>query len=102
VTILQAFKSAIEFEYNNDNLFTKILLDNALDGSGTYAATDEQSVDMCLADLYQYLTVHPDFKEGGTSQTWSKKALRTSRDELYRKWGLTPPSTNKVKGAQIW
>ena len=104
MTILEAFKSMIEFEYTNDNLFTKILTDQALTASDTYVLADEEDLDMCLAELCLVLSSQPDFREGGSSQTWSSKSLLKLRQTLYNKWGSEPPelSRNVIDGTEIW
>jgi len=91
VNKLAALKAMIEFSYSNDNLFEKIMLDHGLTTSDTYAATDRQDVDMCLADVYLHLATHPDYNEGGQSVKFPKKELLAARQRLYAKYGARPP-----------
>jgi len=105
MTNLQAFKSMIEFSYTNDNLFTKIMLDRGITGSGTYAATDAESLDYALADLYLYLAQHPDITEGKLSIKWNSAALLDARRDLFAKYGTRPPEDLNGKvldGTRIW
>ena len=106
MTTLEALKATIEFSYTNDNLFTKVLADNGLAGTETYSTDYERLVDLACADVYLYLASHPDYKEGGQSVTYSKKALLNARKLLYRKYGIDPPElTNKpatINGERIW
>ena len=78
-------------EYDNDNLMTKVLLDNGVTGSGTYAATDEQSVDLALADICLVLMSYPDIAEGKWRTKYSADDLDSLRRKIYMKWGLAIP-----------
>ena len=105
MTNLEAFKSLIEFSYTNDNLFTKLLLDRAITGSTTYAATAAQDIDLALADLYLYLAQHPDITEGKLSIKWNYDALIQARRDLFAKWATRPPEDTGVSyldGTRIW
>ena len=106
MTILEAFKSGIEFAYSNDNLFTRILTDRGLTGSTAYTASYAQDVDLAIADLYGYLVVHPDYSEGKQSQTWDRGKLLYARRMLYAKHGQIPPEiankTSSISGARLW
>jgi hypothetical protein len=97
MTNLEALKSVTEYRTSDDNLFTKVLLDNGVTGSGTYAAADEQSVDISAADLYGYLATHPDIAETGLSIKWDRNKLLQLRSNLYAKWGVALPETANRK-----
>lgn len=78
-------------EYNDGNLLTKVLVDNSVNGSAAYSATDKQAIDLCLADVYLYLATHPDTREGAWSQSWTPETLIAARVKLFQRYGLTPP-----------
>jgi len=104
---LEALKATIEFQYTNDNLFTKVLTDRDMTGAETYTKTDYQKkVDLACADLYLYLASHPDLKEGGLSLTWSKKQLLAARRKLFNKYGIEPPEISSrpgsINGTRVW
>lgn len=89
MTNLEALQSLTE--YSNVNLFTKILLDRGVTGSGTYVAANAQDIDMCYADVLLYLAQHPDIKDGSTSIKYTPGACIAARARLYTKWGLALP-----------
>lgn len=98
MTNLEAFKASTEYRSTDDNLFTKILLDNGITGGTTYAASAEQSIDIALADLYLYLATHPDIAETGHSEKWDRNKFIQLRRDIYSKWGLDLPETLNQKG----
>jgi hypothetical protein len=105
MTKLEALKATIEFEYTNDNLFTKVLTDRGITGSATYTASDAQDIDLCLADIYLYLAQHPDYTEGKQSEKWSGIDLIQARNDLFAKYGLRPPEQSAKKvinGTRSW
>jgi len=93
MTNLEALKSLTEYRGENDNLFTKALLDNGVTSGGTYAAADEQNIDMALADIYLYLAGHPDMNDGRWGVKYSVAKLLELRKSLYGKWGIALPET---------
>ena len=97
MTNLEALKSVTEYRSTSDNIFTKVLLDNDITSGGTYAAADEQSIDLAAADLYFYLSTHPDIVETGLSETWDRAKLLQARRNLYAKWGVALPETANRK-----
>jgi len=107
MTTLEALKATIEFQYTNDDLFTKVLTDRDMTGSETYTKADYQKkIDLACADLYLYLASHPDLKEGGLSLSWSKQQLLTARRKLFAKYGLNPPEISSrpgnIDGTRVW
>ena len=103
MTNLEALQSLVE--YTNSNLFTKVLLDNGITGSATYAATEAQGIDLSLADIYLYLAQHPDLTEGKFHVKYDPVYCMSARADLYSKWGLTLPEVSngsKMSGTKIW
>ena len=91
MTNLEALKSLTEYRGENDNLFTKTLLDNGVTHGDTYTATDEQSIDLTLADIYLYLAGHPEMKDGRWAVIYSTETLIKLRRAIYDKWGIASP-----------
>jgi len=103
MTNLEALKALTEYRGENDNLFTKTLLDNGVTSGGTYAATDEQSIDMTLADIYMTLAGHPDMNDGRWGVKYSVAKLLELRKSLYGKWGIALPEiTSQVKVPSVY
>lgn len=96
MTNLNALRSLTEFY--NANLFEKTLLDNGVTGGDTYAAADEQSIDLCLADVYFYMATHPEFREGQLAFKYSADVLLRMRRAIYDKWGLDLPEQDNSTG----
>jgi len=91
MTNLEALKSLTEYRGENDNLFTKTLLDNGVTSGDTYTATNEQSIDLTLADIYLYLAGHPDMVDGRWAVKYSVNNLMSLRKAIYDKWGIALP-----------
>lgn len=89
MTILSALEALTE--YRNSNLFEKVLTDNGLVSSGTYAPSNAQAVDLCFADILLYLATHPDITDGGTTIKYTATELMSQRSRIYKKWGLSLP-----------
>ena len=108
MTLLEAFKSQIEFGYTNDNLFEKILIDRDLTSGTTYAKTYRQSIDMCIIDVAQILMSHPDVKDGSQSLSFDKAALKSQVLTLASRYDLSTTTLlglglgNDVSGEAIW
>ena len=99
MTNLEALKSITEYNPSSDNIFTKILLDNAITSSDTYSAADEQGIDLAAAQLYLYLATHPDINETGHGEKWDRSKLLQTRRNLYAKWGVALPETANRKAS---
>ncbi len=100
MTNLQALQAMTE--YSNDNLLAKVLMDNGVDGTGTYSAGNKQSVDLALADVYLYLATHPKENEGSWAVEWDAARLLAARRDIYNRYGLTPPEDeNAVSDRQL-
>lgn len=94
ITNLQALKSGVEYE--NDNLFEKVLIDHGLTGDAVYTAANESGVDLALADVYLYLASHPEIKEGKFGMAVDADMLLNLRKRLYDKWGVALPEINNT------
>jgi hypothetical protein len=97
LTNLEALQS--QTEYSNDNLLEKILLDNGLTASATYAAGNSKDIDLCAASLYFTLAAHPEFRDGSTSIKYNAAQLIAMARAILQKYGLDEPT---VDGAAIW
>lgn len=106
MTNLQAIQALTE--YRNDTLMTKALIDHGLSDTGTYSATNEQDVDLALADVYLYLANHPEFAEGSYRERYNPATCIAIRERLYDKWGVAlPEKTNAanaptIDGTPVW
>lgn len=101
MTNLEALRSTIE--YQNDDLFGKVLIDNGLNAEAEYTSGSKKNIDLALADVYLYLATHPEEREGAWSVKYDTARLRAARREIYNRHGLTPPEiTNATtSGAQV-
>lgn len=98
MTILQALQSLAE--YDNTNLLSKVLADIGLTGSDDYvSATHKAKVDLACADMYDHLSVHPEFREGKFAIKFSASALRSMATKLRKKHGIRTPS---ITGTSKW
>ena len=101
MTNLEALKSLTEYSPASDDLFTKSLLDRAIDGTDTYAATNAQGIDLTLADIYLYLSGHPDMTEGRWSVMYPSEILLRMRRDLYAKWSLALPELTQANALKV-
>jgi hypothetical protein len=101
MTNLAALKSMIEW-YNAD-LFTKVMLERNVIGTATYTVTDQQNLDLCLADIYFFLAQQPTFKDGNSQLGWTPARLMSARKVILLKYGLPTDDTElTVDGTEIW
>lgn len=84
MTNLAALQSLTTFR--DTALFEKILLDRGVTGTAAYTASGKENIDLCLADLYIYLSTHPVVKEGSRTITYSSSALKMLAETIYRKY----------------
>lgn len=101
MTNLETLKAMTEYRSDNDNLFTKALLDHAISGSGTYAAINEQGIDLTLADIYRSLVGHPEMNEGRWSVKYPVETLLRLRRDLYSKWGIALPELSQANALTV-
>lgn len=102
MTNLQALKATIEFGYTNDNLFTKVLLDNGVTAGDTYTASYKSNIDMALVDVCKYLKSHPKIKQGDTDIEFDLTALSNIIDDILGSYDLsTTTQIAKGKGPTI-
>ena len=100
MTNLEAMQALTE--YRNDTLFTKALADRGLTAGDTYTSDNEQAVDLALADVYLYLSMHPEFAEGSFREKYSPATCLALRERLFDKWGaLLPERTNRMNAPRI-
>jgi len=95
MTVLEALKGLIEFEYSNNDLFNLKLMDQGLRSNATFRTYTviQRGVDLALADVYLHLAVHPKASEGDRSISFDGKELRAARRRLFNKWGMEPPES---------
>lgn len=101
MTNLEALQSLTEYRSNDDNLFEKSLLDRGITSSDTYAAANEQEIDLTMADIYLYLAGLPERAEGRWSVKYPIETLRSLRRDLYSKWGIALPEISQVNALKI-
>ncbi len=93
-----ALKAAIEFGYNNDDLFEKVLIDNGVTSTATYSASNKQEIDLCLVDIYEYLSTHPDVSDGQSSINFDPAHLRAAAKRLLDRYPDLTTTTMLSKG----
>ena len=105
MTNLEALTSIVGYEH--DQLLEKALIDQGVTAGATYAAADEQDIDMSAADVYLYLSSHPELKEGSFSVKMTSADLLNARKTIYDKYGLELPevsggSNHTINGTALW
>jgi len=105
MTNLEALGSLTEYE--NTNLFTKILLDHNIDATETYTSSNAFAIDLALIDICKYLLTHPNIKEGNMTITYSPGALNAMiRSLIDKNWADMSTAEKEqyanVSGANIW
>jgi len=101
MTNLEALQSLTEYRSDTDNLFEKSLLDRAITGGDTYAAANEQEIDLTMADIYLYFAGHPEMNDGRWGVKYPVETLRSLRKDLYSKWGIALPESNQINALKI-
>lgn len=102
MTKLEALKASIEFGFENDSLFNKVLLDAGITSGDTYAATNRQEIDLALVDVYTYLQSHPKIQDGRTKIEFSTAQLQSAIDDILGRYNLsTTTLISKGKGPDI-
>lgn len=91
MTRLEALKAMVEYE--NDNLFEKVLTDHGIDGSAAYTTQAKRELDLALADILEYMAALPDFREGSLSTKYSAAGLIAWRKRLLVRYGLAGAHT---------
>jgi len=99
MTTLQALEALTE--YRNDNLFSKVLTDNGLVGTETYAPSYKQAIDLCYAGILLYLAGHPIVKQGNTTIQYVPSILLAERKRIYDKWGLSMPELSNNSNSPV-
>ncbi len=93
---LEALQAMTEYRSTNNNLFIKALLDGGLTTGGTYTSSDEQAVDLVMADIYFSLAGHPEMIEGRWKVKYPVDKLYSLRKKIYDKWGLDLPENSNL------
>jgi len=99
MTNLAALTSMTEGIEVPDDLYTKVLLDRAVTSSGTYAATDKETIELCLADIYMATANRVDYGEGSLNVKFDRAQLIRMAKEIYRKNG---ESVASIDGTSQW
>ena len=99
MTKLEALQSMTEGIEVPDNLYTKVLLDREQTGGDTYAATDKDDIELCLADIYSAVANNVDFGEGSLNMKYDRAQLIRMAKEIYRKNG---ESVASIDGTSQW
>jgi len=98
MTILQALQSLTEYE--NDNLLSKVLADNGLTPSDTYASLSHKNkVASASADLYEAMAALPEFKDGNSATKWTAKILLSQARQIRKTLGIKHAT---ISGKAIW
>lgn len=78
----------------------KILIDRSVNGAIDYDSSHSGNVELCLADLYYWQLVNPDFSEGKLSIKYDKVAMLNFCTMIYQKNGETDKLTELLKRFQ--
>lgn len=89
MTLLQALKASIEFGYQNDDLFNKVLIDHNLTSVTTYAVAYKPQIDACLLDVYNILLTHPEIQDGRTRISFDKPSLKAAAMRIAQTYTLS-------------
>lgn len=81
------------------DLYTKVLLDRAVTGSGTYAKKDKDTIELCLADIYMAAANNVDYGEGSLNVKFDRAQLIRMANKIYRKNG---ESVASIDGTSQW
>jgi len=89
MTIKEAILSYPGLSDIPDNYISKVLVDRSIanDGAATYAIESNTTVALCAADCYMAIVASPDFSEGRFSMKFSRGAMRSLAEQLYRNNG---------------
>jgi len=98
MTNLEALESLIEYRENDDR-FTKALLDQSVNPYDTYSAANQASVDLAAIDIIDFLLAHPEFKEGDTTIKYDVGALSQLSAKLRAKYNT---EQYNISGKQLW
>jgi hypothetical protein len=98
MTILEALQSLTEYE--NTNLFSKVLADNGLVSTDTYVSSSHKDkIDAAKADLYEAMAGLPEFRDGNSSTKWNSTMLISEARMIRNRLGIRTP---KITGKAIW
>ena len=87
MTRKEALLSIFQFSVD-DNTVNKVFIDKGIDPDSAYTTYDKSNIDICCADLCLVLLNQPDISEGSFSIKYDKAALRFTREEILRRYGL--------------
>lgn len=97
MTKLEALQAMVE--YQNTNLFTKVLLDAGITPDDAYTAANEGEIDLAAAEIYRVLEGAPDIKEGGLAISLPPERCRAARNQILAKYGLLAAD---ITSEEIW
>jgi hypothetical protein len=104
MTIKEALTSTVNFSLPA-NRVEKALIDAELDGTATYAKTDEKAVDLAMAGLLLTLMTSADVTEDDVSiKLPSREFILRTRLALIEKWPEPASAAAKpsVKQVNFW
>jgi len=100
MTVKEALEAGLTDLEVSDNLITKVMLDNEVDGTVNYAKDDHQeAVDICRRDIYLILASSPEIREGSFAIRYSAGQLIALAKAINRKYGLEEAT---VSGVSKW
>lgn len=99
-------REAIESYFNFEipaNLVEKVMIDRSVKGGSDYTSTDQEEVEVAVADICGQLISWKQFREGELTIVFDLSALRQMRTELLSKWDLTETElTPTIQSRQVW
>ena len=104
----EALQALIEFGYENNTLFEKVLLDAGITTSDTYTVSNRQEIDLVLVDVYVYLKSHPKIQDGRTKIEFTTAQLNSAINDILNRYDLSTTTLigkgrgPNVSGKSIW
>ena len=92
MTLLEALKASIEFGYQNDDLFNKVLTDKGLTSVTVYTTAYKAQIDGCLLQIYNVLLTHPEIQDGKTRIKFDVPSLKAAAMRIAQAYTLTTVS----------
>jgi len=102
MTKREAIESPFNFEIPS-KLIDKVIIDRSIKEGAEYTKTNEQEIDVAIADICGRLINMKSFSEGELSITFDLSALRTMRTDLLSKWNLTEDEMSAtISSRKVW
>ena len=98
-------REAIESYFNFDvpeKLIDKVVIDRAIKDNAEYSSTDQETVEVAVADICGQLVNWKQFTEGELTIVFDLSALRSMRTELLSKWNKTSELSSTIQSRQVW